>query len=548
MSSNSSKSNESPKRKQQSGKINRRKFIGMSSLAAAGLMLNSCGTILDDLLPGIPPNIPSGSEHRNIIIIGSGFGGAIAAMRMTQAGKEVLMLERGKRWTPDGTSRIFSKSVPVDRRATWLSDYASFPYGPPLPSQKFIGVLARERANSLDVMTGAGYGGGSIVWGGLYVQPKKEIFELVFPSEISYDELAATYYPLAKSMMQATTMPDDIINEDPYLFARVHKDQNQGIGVNTEDVNMAYNWDRIREELNGTRFKSAVIGESLYGNSSKSKIQLDETYLDQAEATGRLEVRLQQIIREVGRNDDGKYWVYTEEIDQFGNVQSTKTITCNYLFMAAGSVGTTKLLTKAKAKGTLPNLNAETGKGWGNNGNTVILRDRLGVPTGQVQGSPSGVATQDYDNPLTPLYVEHTQFPVGFDCECLNYFGLGINYQRGFWRYNSYQDEAELFWPSNGNQLVNDALLNLVNRLNTSNGGGISNFYGSIPYDKICYHPCGGMVLGKATDFYGRVSNYNGLYVIDGSMLPGSSACANPSLTISALAERNIEHILGTDL
>jgi len=372
-------------REVKSGKLNRRRFIGLSSLAAAGLMMNSCGEFLDDILPGIPPVIPSATDHRNIIVIGSGFGGAIAALRLTQSGKEVLMLERGKRWTPDGTSRIFSKNVPVDRRATWLSDLASFPYGPPLPSEKYIGVLARERGNNIDVMAGAGYGGGSIVWGGLYVQPKKEIFELVFPNQISYDELAATYYPRAKSMMQASIMPDDIFQSDPYTFARLHQIQNNAIGVETEDVTMSYNWERIREELAGTRFKSAVIGESLYGNSSKSKIQLDETYLAEAEATGRLDVKLQSNIREVGRNSDGTYWVYVEEISPTGNVLNTKTYTCNYLFMAAGTIGTSKLMTKAKAKGTLPDLNGETGKGWGNNGNSVILRENLGFSTGPTQ-------------------------------------------------------------------------------------------------------------------------------------------------------------------
>jgi len=530
-----------------SGKINRRRFIGLSSLAAAGVMMNSCGEILGDLLPGIPPVIPSASDHRNIIIIGSGFGGAIAALRLTQSGKEVLMLERGKRWTPDGTTRIFSKNVPVDRRATWLSDLSSFPYGPPLPSEKYIGVLARERGNNIDVMAGAGYGGGSIVWGGLYVQPKKEIFEMVFPGEISYDELAATYYPRAKNMMQADLMPDDIFQSDPYTFARLHQVQNAAIGVETEDVTMSYNWERIREEMMGTRIKSAIIGESLYGNSSKSKIQLDETYLAEAEATGRLDVKLQRNIREVGRNTDGTYWVYVEEISPTGSIVSTKTYTTNYLFMAAGTIGTSKLMTKARAKGTLPNLNAETGRGWGNNGNSVVLRENLGISTGATQASPSGVATQDFGNSYTPLYVEHTQFPLGFDCECLNYFGIGINPVRGHFQYDSYQDEVKLHWPNGGNQLVNNALIDLTERLNTANGGRNSNFYGSVPFDKVCYHPCGGMVLGKAADFYGRVNNYDGLYVIDGSMMLGTSACANPSLTISALAERNIEHILDAD-
>ncbi len=62
------------------------------------------------------------------------------------------------------------------------------------------------------------------------------------------------------------------------------------------------------------------------------------------------------------------------------------------------------------------------------------------------------------------------------------------------------------------------------------------------------YHPLGGMVIGEACDVYGRVHGYPRMYMMDGALLPGSCATVNPSLTIAALAERNIERIITDDL
>lgn len=61
-------------------------------------------------------------------------------------------------------------------------------------------------------------------------------------------------------------------------------------------------------------------------------------------------------------------------------------------------------------------------------------------------------------------------------------------------------------------------------------------------------HPLGGVTLGAATDDVGTVRGYPGVYVVDGALIPGHTGCANPALTIAALAERNIERIIERDL
>ncbi len=529
------------------GKVNRRRFIGKSALAGASLSFLSCQDLIDAVTPDTPPNIPSASNNIDTIIIGSGFGGAVAAHRLTEAGHDVMLFERGKRWETNGTSRIYSKSLPFDKRSTWLNDRAAFPYGPPLPTQRYIGVLEANRFENITVMAGAGYGGGSLVYGGLLVQPPKEIFDLVFSNTIDYNDLDTNYYPVVRSLMNASKMPSDIREHPNWRYIKVNEEQDTKAGLESEEVTLGYDWDRIRASLNGDRIRSAVIGESLFGNSCGSKTQLDTTYLRLAQQTGKLEVKTQHIVRDIGQNENGSYWVYTEEISEFGYTVGKATYNCNKLFVAAGSIGTSKLFVKAKAKGYLSELNDETGKGWGNNGNTIIMRDAVGVDTGRIQASPSSIAVKDYNNPITPLYIEHTQFPLGFECRCLNNFGIGIHPNRGRFVYDEFNDDAKLLWGRNYNALVNQALMQRIQLLNNTNKGGISTILGNPPKDDTCFHPLGGMVLGKACDVYGRVKNYSNLYVIDGAMMPGLSACANPALTIAALAERNVERILTDD-
>ena len=85
--------------------------------------------------------------------------------------------------------------------------------------------------------------------------------------------------------------------------------------------------------------------------------------------------------------------------------------------------------------------------------------------------------------------------------------------------------------------------MNAANRTKYRTGLFADNKYYA---DDFTYHPLGGCLLGKATDDYGRVKGYNNLYVVDGSLIPGSVG-VNPYVTITALAERNIEHVIAND-
>jgi cholesterol oxidase len=528
--------------------INRRKFLQFSALAGSYAAMQGPEALAFQAPPKKFPD-----ETREIVVIGSGFGGAISALRLVQAGKAVTIIEQGRRWDqplPRGTQR-FSRNLYPDGRSTWLSPTTVIPLGPRLPIRKTIGVLQGRKLAGKMVLNGAAWGGGSITWGGVMVKPEKHIFERVFPKEISFEELQPHYDEVGRRLNRST-LPADVRDADCYQHLRVAEAHNEKAGIRSEDVATSTDWDIVRQELRGEIPASLTAGEAVYGVNSGAKGGMDRSYLKEAEETGLLEIKTLHRVSSIGRTADGLYRVALEELNEDGDVIALRGILCRKLFLTAGSVSTTSLLVKAKAQGTLPALNDDVGQGWGNNGNAYALR--LGIPesTGRVQGGPPSLGLNVLDHPLTPVFIEHPQFPLGIDLRALMYFSIGLTPTRGRFRYVPEKDEVVIDWPKNdeGQELVNEVLLDTLKKLNKANGGWTSSvltYLREQVKDDICYHPLGGCVIGKACDFYGRVKGYEGLYVNDGALMPGASGCCNPSFTISALAERNIAEIVAQD-
>lgn len=534
----------------QSIRVSRRDFLKKGAIGA-GAIVSACA------LPARPAKgssykelMPEASLHKEAIIIGSGFGGAITALRLCEKGVDTMIIEKGKRWETTPDKRIFSPYIYPDGRSTWLSNTTVVPLGPPLPITRYTGVLEGHFYNGFRVLTGSCYGGGSVVYGGLHVKPPENLFNQVFPPEINYKELE-TYYQRVADMMGVGPVPDDIYGTPNFKHYRVVEEHNDVAGLKSAKIQSASDWDIVRKEIQGTIKPSIIHGEAIYGVNSGAKRSLDMNYLTQAEQSGRLEVKTLHEVKDIGIDSQGKYLVHIKEIDTKGKTVNETAYSCDYLFLAAGSMGTSKLLVKARAKELLPDLNAYVGKGWGNNGNVETLRTNLESYTGQWQGGPPAIAVEDYDNPIAPLFIEHPQLPLGINCNCLLYFGIGVNPTRGQFFYNPFKDNVYLYWPKKANQQqkLNDALLYTMKKLNQANGGITSGLVGGAKgySDSASFHPLGGAVMGKACDFFGRVKNYEKLYVNDSALIPGSTACANPAFTVAAIAERNMEKIIHED-
>jgi hypothetical protein len=93
--------------------------------------------------PSAPPD--GGTVVAPVLIVGSGFGGAVAALRLAEAGHDVVVLERGRRWPLTPAGDTFATLLAPDRRAAWMSSTTVAPIGPPIPLPgRYVGVLERD--------------------------------------------------------------------------------------------------------------------------------------------------------------------------------------------------------------------------------------------------------------------------------------------------------------------------------------------------------------------------------------------------------------------
>ena len=129
---------------------------------------------------------------------------------------------------------------------------------------------------------------------------------------------------------------------------------------------------------------------------------------------------------------------------------------------------------------------------------------------------------------------------------------------KGFFSYDQASDDVVLTWPSADPDIAKivEAGTDTYEKLAAAWGmhkrsvRRVKSGHCAMPAPVtagVTAHPLGGVVLDLATDNIGTVKNYNGLYVIDGALVRGHTGCANPALTIAALAERNIERIIRRD-
>lgn len=520
--------------------MDRKKFIKTSVLAISGFYF-----LQADLFRAAERKADRIKETVDapIIIIGSGYGGAVSALRLCEAGKKVVLLEMGLNWGKAGIP--FSNLLKPGKSSAWLKKKSIAPFMNIFSLTPFTGILDRLDFDHINIWVGRGVGGGSLVNGGMAVTPKESYFKEVFP-DLDAEKFYNHYFPLVREELKVNVIDEQFLKDCPYYkFTRVGEEEAHKAGFKTIRVPNVYDFKYMEKEFRNEVPRSALNTEVIYGNNH-GKNSLDKTYLKKALETGNLEILDLHRVDHIQLNEDKSYTLNAQQIDTSGNVVADKIFHCNKLILAAGTMGTLQLLLKSNAANGLP-VHDQIGKNWGNNGNFMTGRNwvrPLSGGTGSKQSTIPVGGIDNWDDQEHPFFTEIAPLPMGMDVATALYLLINRVDKKGEVSYDAVQQTLKLDWNESNTIHMKENAKYFVRKMNQANGGTRSHFLFNNGFGPdICYHPLGGCVLGKATNEFGKLKGHENLYVLDGSLIPGTIG-VNPFVTITAIAEYCIENLI----
>ncbi len=523
----------------------------------------------------------------DVIIIGSGFGGSASACRLAEAGKKVLILERGRRWKPEDYPR-----EPGDGW-TWDVD----------EPHKQNGWIDIRLFGDMSVAQGAGVGGGSLIYASVFIEAKPETFLSGWPKEITYDELKP-YYDIAGKMLNVQKIPD---NQLPERY-RVMRDAAAGLGYGERhakvhlavrfDPDWSYEqddpfndaksktWTNDHGQQQGTCVHCANCD---IGCQVRAKNTLDLNYLARAEAHDA-EIRPLHVISHVEKTSNG-YSVHFDRLQDGEKIAGNAT--AGIVILAAGSLGSTEILLRSRDEyGTLPNISHKLGYNWCANGDFVtpaIHQDRDVSPThgptissaidlldgkhkgeklfvedGGVPDILGNYIEEKLKNPLFKLFglkkfplirafAENIRERDPFN-KIMIWFGQAVDVPDGrmylgrYW-YAPWRRRLQMNWDYRRSEKVYQSMADLhVKLAEATYAKPLIAPTWTVLKNIITPHPLGGCIMADnahagVVDHKCEVFNYPGLYVMDGAAIPRALGL-NPSRTITALSERATQIML----
>jgi len=520
--------------------MDRKSFIKTSTLAISGFYF-----LQSELLHAKARTNNEIKEYNDvpIIIIGSGYGGAVSALRLCEAGKKVIILEMGLNWEKAGIP--FSNLLKPGKSSAWLKKKSIAPFMNIFSLTPFTGILDRLDFDHINIWVGRGVGGGSLVNGGMAVTPKESYFKEVFPY-LDAEKFYHHYFPLVREELKVNVIDEQFLKDCSYYkFTRVGEEEAHKAGFKTMRVPNVYDFKYMEKEFRNEVPRSALNTEVIYGNNY-GKNSLDKTYLRKALETGNLEILDLHHVQTIQMNDDKSYTLHVQQIDTSGTLVAQKVFNCKKLILSAGTMGTLQILLQSHAENGFP-VHEKIGKNWGNNGNFMTGRNwvkPLSGGTGAKQSTIPVGGIDNWDDPEHPFFTEIAPLPMGMDVATALYLLINRVDKKGEVAYNTANKSLTLDWNESNTAKMKENAQYFIRKMNKANGGTRSHllFNNGFGAD-ICYHPLGGCVLGEATNEYGKLKDHENLYVLDGSLIPGTIG-VNPFVTITAIAEYCIENLI----
>jgi cholesterol oxidase len=550
---------------------------------------------------------PRDEETFDVVVVGSGFGGAVTAYRLAPEVDRLLVLERGKPYPPGS----FARTPPQMQRAFWD------------PDQNLYGLFELWRFSDLDMVVSSGLGGGSLIYANVMIPKDEETFVREDLSAggreywpIGWRQLAK-HYDNVREMQAPQRFPSDV---EPYASS--------GKTLAIEEAAAALRLKAERPELavlfapskdgkpvpgtpvrganlhKRSRMTCVLCGECDLGCNFGAKNTLDYTYLSAAKREGAklrtcCEVRTIEPLG--GRR--GYRIGYRQHLEARNghpadlldpNAEKDRTVCATRVILAAGAVGTPRLLLMNRA--SLPGLSPATGKRVSANGDALAMIRNADRPLDPSRGpvitasftvragesaSGRGYEVQDGGAPVladwmwqalelprlpwrmrrtilreirgallhrrdTNLSAELSEVFGGRSADLMPVLGHGRDIPDG--SYALADGRLDLNWSSEPSEDYYRGLEDIFEDVAHALGGKLMKSPWKRLNLSITIHPLGGAVLADdprygVVNSWGEVFGFRGLYVADGAAMPGPVG-VNPSFTIAAFADRVAEGII----